>query len=237
MQNLKNILFLDIETVSGFASFSLLPERLKPLWEKKAKYIVAENTPIEDSYFDKAAIYAEFAKVIVIGIGFIYEDENKQLFLKSKALAHDNEKDLLIEFKAFLDSKFKNKDQFLCAHNGKEFDFPFLCRRFLVNDIEIPKILQLRDKKPWEIPHFDTMEMWRFGDKKAYTSLELLAAVLNVPTSKSDIDGSQVNETYYKLGDLQRIAEYCKRDVATLANIYLRLNQLPIISEQNTALI
>jgi len=234
MQNLKNILFLDIETVSGYASFSLLPERLKPLWEKKAKYVVPENTPLEDSYFDRAAIYSEFAKVIVIGIGFIYEDENKQLLLKTKALAGDNEKELLVEFKTMLDTKYKNKDQFLCAHNGKEFDFPFLCRRFLINDLAIPKILQLQDKKPWEIPHFDTMEMWRFGDKKAYTSLELLAAVLHVPTSKSDIDGSQVNSTYYKMGDLHRIAAYCKRDVATLANIYLRLNQLPVIAAENT---
>lgn len=233
MSALKNILFLDIETVSGFSSFDQVPDRFKALWEKKAKYIVPENTSLADSYFDKAAIYAEFAKVIVIGLGYIYENNKKELCLKTKAIASDNEHELLLEFKTLMETRFKKSDFHLCAHNGKEFDFPVLCRRFLVNNISIPKVLNVQSLKPWDVPHYDTMEMWRFGDKKAYTSLELLAATLGVETSKSDIDGSQVNFTYYVLNDLHRIAEYCKRDVSTLANIYLRLNQLPVISPEN----
>lgn len=225
-----NILFLDIETVSAQPDFGSVPERLKPLWLNKAKYIFPEGHDLESGYFERAAIYAEFAKVIVIGLGFLYENEQKELCFKTKTIHGHNEREILIAFSELLHSKFKSKNLQLCAHNGKEFDFPFLCRRYIANQLPLPKVLNISGFKPWEVPHLDTMEMWRFGDKKAYTSLELLAATLDVPTSKGDIDGSKVNTAYYLEKNLDAIAEYCQRDVAVLAQIYQRLTggTLPI---------
>jgi uncharacterized protein YprB with RNaseH-like and TPR domain len=231
IESLKKILFIDIETVSAYNSFTELPERFKSLWEKKSKYIASEAITPEQSFFDKAAIYAEFGKVIVIGLGFFHTDKNGELAFRSKSIQGHDEKTVLEEFKALLDKKYNTQTHRLCAHNGKEFDYPYLCRRMLVNKIELPKILRLSDKKPWEVQHYDTLDMWKFGDKKAYTSLELLAATLDVPTSKDGIDGSMVNETYYKKNDLEKIATYCRKDVVVTAQIYLRITSNSILSE------
>lgn len=218
---LKHILFIDLETVAAQPRFEDLEERFQPLWEKKAKNLKSEQEPAE-SYAERAAIYAEFGKIIVIGVGYFVE-MGGELQFKCKALAGDDEKMLLASFAAMLDQISAREMWRLCAHNGKEFDFPYLCRRFIINELPIPKLMNSMGKKPWETAFLDTMEMWKFGDFKAYTSLELMAACLGVPSSKSDIDGSQVGKVYYETGDIQRIAAYCCQDVAVLGQIYMRL--------------
>lgn len=229
----KNILVIDIETVSAFREYGDMDERLQNMWNKKASFLhTEEEQTSEELYFSKSAIYAEFGKVICISVG-IFTHENNAFGLRIKSFASDDEEEILQAFKKLLESKFDDKSLILVAHNGKEFDFPYLCRRMLVNDILIPETLDVRDKKPWEVQHLDTMEMWKFGDRKNFTSLELLATLFGIESSKDDIDGSMVNSVYYLENDLDRISKYCQRDVMVTAQVFLKLSGLPIISEEH----
>jgi predicted PolB exonuclease-like 3'-5' exonuclease len=230
---LKNILFIDIETVSMVEAYPLLPERLKPHWDKKAMYIDQE-IPAEDLFFEKAGIYAEFGKIIVIAVGFFYTNKySEELSFKVKSFASDDEHKILSEFSSLIEEKYQHRKLVLCAHNGKEFDFPYICRRMLVNKLNIPHQLNLVKKKPWEIDHIDTLEMWKFGDRKNYTSLDLLASLFDIPTSKDGIDGSMVNHVYYKEANLSKIAKYCEKDVIVTAQLFLRLNNKELVAEPN----
>ncbi len=231
---LFNILFLDIETAAKYKTYEELPERLRPLWEKKASYLRNDaELSISDMYKDRAAIYSEFGQVICIGIGGLYLNEKKELNLKVKTLSADSEKALLENFSDILDKhKAKNSLQ-LCAHNGKEFDFPYLSRRMLINGLKLPLALDLGGKKPWEINHIDTMELWKFGDYKKFTSLDLLAAIFDIPSSKSDISGADVNRVYHEEKDLEKIKEYCGRDVSVLAQLYLKMKTYDSLEESN----
>lgn len=230
---LHEILFIDIETVSQYADYEAVPDRIQQIWKKKSQ-IVAKDVEPDKSYFDKAAIYAEYGKVIVIGLGIVHGGFGDEK-LRIKAFASDNELELLQKFSLFLEeNKFIKK---ICAHNGKEFDFPYLCRRMLVNGIKIPQLLTVAHLKPWEIPHIDTLEMWKFGDWKNFTSLETLAAIFDIPTSKDNIDGSLVNKFYYEYQSLDKIEEYCKNDVLVLVQLYLRLMQLQPIPEKNVTIL
>ena len=191
---LSNILFLDIETASSTETFAELDPRLQPEWIRKERLIRRESI-LEpgELFFERAGIHAEFGKVICVGVGFFQakKKEKKYLF-RSKVFAQEGEKETLLELKTLLEKK----KWILCAHNGKEFDFPYLCRRMLIHGISLPEPLQLAGKKPWEIRHLDTMELWRFGDYKYYTRLELLAAAFGIPSSKEGIDGIEVNPNY-----------------------------------------
>ena len=232
---INNILFLDIETVSCVGSYDQLTEAYQQLWKKKAASLgKPEEQPIQDFFLERAAIYAEFGKIIVIGCGYItFEEPSAIPTLRITALSGDYEKTLLTQFKTLLE-KIVNQDKWrLCAHNGKEFDFPYLCRRMLVNGISLPPILDLTNKKPWEVPHLDTMEMWKFGDRKSFTSLDLLANLFHIPSSKSVMTGSQVTHYYYTKKDLPAIAQYCMQDVVVAAQIFLKLNNCPTIPETN----
>jgi DNA polymerase elongation subunit (family B) len=228
---LKDILFLDIETVSCVDQYEKLSERLKTQWARKANFFKHEgNQTDEDLFYEKAGIYAEFGKIIVIAIGK-YTEQNGALGLQTKYVANHDEKKLLIDFKTELEKMGPGVR--LCAHNGKEFDFPYLCRRLLVNGIPLPSALNMAGKKPWEVNHLDTMEMWKFGDYKHYTSLDLLAAIFNIPTSKGVMDGSMVSKVYYQEGDLKKIAEYCVGDVIAIAQLYLKMKGMEIINPSN----
>jgi len=229
----KNILVLDIETASATEQYSDMDGRLQRLWDKKASFLHNEEemTP-EELYFSKGAIYAEFGKIICISVG-IFTYENNAFGLRIKSFASDDEHEILQAFKSLVESKFKSKDLILVAHNGKEFDFPYICRRMLVNEIIIPEALDIRDKKPWDIQHIDTMELWKFGDRKNFTSLDLLATLFGVESSKDDIDGSMVNSVYYEDKDLTRISKYCQRDVMVTSQVFLKLNGLPKIQEDH----
>ena len=229
---LKNILFLDIETVGCVESYSLLSERLKTQWARKANFFKRdENQTDEDLFHEKAGIYAEFGKIIVIAIGKYTENEKGEIGLRTKYFADHDEKKLLTDFKAMLEKLDVSTK--LCAHNGKEFDFPYMSRRILINGFSLPFLLDYAGKKPWEIPHLDTLELWKFGDYKHYTSLDLLAAIFNIPSSKGSMDGSMVNEAYYREKQLQKIAEYCVGDVVAIAQLYLKMKGLNLIEEQN----
>ncbi|MCX6230025.1 MAG: 3'-5' exonuclease [Bacteroidetes bacterium] len=218
---LPRVLFLDIETVPLHASYHQLDDRFKKLWDKKAALLTkSETDPVAatspESVYERAGIYAEFGKIICISTGYI-----KDGGFRIKSFYGDDEKQLLTDFAALLTTHFNTVNHYLCAHNGKEFDYPFIARRMLVNGIKLPMLLNIAGKKPWEITHLDTMELWKFGDYKNYTSLELLAALFGIPTPKNDIDGSQVRRVYYEEKDLNRIVEYCQKDTLTVAQLLL----------------
>ncbi len=213
----EKVLFLDVETVPMFSEFVELPEHFQKLWEKKSSHFrKADESPSD--VFQRAGIYSEFGKVICVSLGIVYP-KNGTRFLRLKSFYGDDEKILLTELAAFLE---KNCAFALCAHNGKEFDFPFLSRRMLINGIKLPMILDISGKKPWETNFIDTMELWKFGDYKNYTSLDLLAAVFGIASSKDDLDGSMVADTYWKEKDLARIVTYCEKDVTVIAQLFLR---------------
>jgi uncharacterized protein YprB with RNaseH-like and TPR domain len=231
--HLNNILFLDIETVPQHDGHENLPEPWKNLWDMKASYLIRnKETETTQSIYSRAGIYAEFGKIICISCGIIQGlGEEKKFLIKS--FCGDDEKLLLIQFCDMLNKWCLEENKYLCAHNGKEFDFPYLCRRLIINQQSIPEILRLNGKKPWDIPHLDTLELWKFGDYKSYTSLNLLAHTLNIDTPKDDIDGSKVHEVYWKEKNLTRIVTYCQKDVLTVAQILLRMNGEPLIKAEN----
>ncbi|MCA6378455.1 MAG: 3'-5' exonuclease [Cytophagales bacterium] len=231
-QLLKDVLFLDIETVGCVDHYSKLSERLKTQWARKANFFKREDQQTdEDLFHEKAGIYAEFGKIVVIAVGKYVVNDAGELGLRTKYFAEDDEKKLLGDFKTMLE-KLEGSTK-LCAHNGKEFDFPYMSRRMLVNGITLPPLLDLAGKRPWEIPHLDTMELWKFGDYKHYTSLDLLAAIFNIPSSKGSMDGSMVNEAYYRQNALAKIAEYCVGDVVAIAQLYLKMKGMNLIEEKN----
>ncbi|MDH5599253.1 MAG: 3'-5' exonuclease, partial [Cyclobacteriaceae bacterium] len=226
-EKVGDILFLDIETVSEKKEFSDLSIEKQALWKKKSNQI-SKNTEMLpwETYREKAGIYAEFGKVVVIALGYLVSDTKGNKYLRVKALFNKDEKVLLENFVDLL-GKFEDRIQTLCAHNGKEFDFPYLCRRLLINGIPLPSLLDVSGKKPWEVNHLDTMELWKFGDRKSYTSLELLTQIFGIPSSKDDIDGSRVSSVYYKDNHLERIAHYCRKDVLATVQVFLRMKGLP----------
>ena len=233
--SLENILFLDIETVPEADSFENVPDEIKKLWEKKAAHIKKENETAPDAY-RHAGIYAEFGKIICIGAGYISGEKDKRT-MRIKAFSGDDETKVLTEFSGLVKKFFTGATKFLCAHNGKEFDYPFIARRMLINGISLPTALDTAGKKPWEVQHLDTMELWKFGDYKSYTSLNLLATIFKVPTPKDDIDGSMVNEVYWKQRDLERIVRYCRKDVLTVAQIVLRFKGESLLENENVEMI
>ena len=217
---IENILFLDIETVPQTDTWNNLDSTTQYLWDKKTKSQRKEEIVASDFYEQRAGIMAEFGMIVCISVGMIDNNTGK---LKIKTFSGE-ERNLLIAFCELFNSPRLNSI-ILCAHNGKEFDFPYIARRLLINGIQPPIPFQMFGKKPWEIPHIDTMELWKFGDWKSYVSLELLAHIFGIPTPKDDIDGSMVADIYYKEGDIDRIIHYCEKDVLTLANVFRRMRQ------------
>lgn len=223
--NISKVLFLDVETVPLVYKYTDLDENVRKLWDTKFRY---QQTETQETQYQKAGVYAEFAKVVCISVGFFNEKS-----FRIKSFFGNDEKQLLQEFSTLLNEHFSRKEYLLCAHNGKEFDFPFLCRRMLINGLKIPKTLNIAGKKPWEVNHLDTTELWKFGDYKNYTSLNLLANIFNIPTPKDDIDGSDVARVYWENKDLERIATYCQKDVITVAQLLLRFKGEPLIEHSD----
>jgi len=227
---LSQLLFLDVETVPSYPEYNQQPEILRTLWDKKAQQL-ARNGETSDELYNRAGIYAEFGKIVCISLGFFFTVKGKRQF-KLKSFYGENEHQLLLEFAKLLNSS-SNANKLLCAHNGKEFDFPFIARRMLVNKIKLPKLLNIAGKKPWEVKHLDTLELWKFGDYKHYTSLNLLAAIFDIPSPKDDIDGSMIHSVYWKEKDLERIKKYCEKDVVTIAQLILSYKGEPLLNEEN----
>ena len=230
--NFNNILFLDIETVPQYETYHHMPEEWKELWDTKAASLMRyQEGETAESLYERAGIYAEFGKIVCISCGCVHgSGEHKRL--KIKSFYGDDEVRILNDFVEMLDkwtasekkSPFEKSSRCICAHNGKEFDFPYICRRLIINNMALPECLNIRGKKPWEISHLDTMELWKFGDTKNFTSLKLLAQVLDIPSPKDDIDGSMVHTVYWVEKNIDRIVTYCQKDVLTLVNVYLRMH-------------
>ena len=243
MVPLHNILFLDIETTPQYPCFDAMPDTWKELWKTKADVLSRHHdNATADELYNRAGIYAEFGKIICISCGYIIgKGEAKRLIIKS--FYHEDEKILLYEFSNMLNKWTADGNKYLCAHNGKEFDFPYLCRRMTILGLRLPSILQIAGKKPWEVPFLDTMELWKFGDYKSYTSLHLLSNVLGIPSPKDDMDGSMVCEVYWSAQtqedrerSLHRIATYCQKDVVTATQVYLRLQGEDLVERENIEL-
>ncbi len=228
--NFENILFLDIETVPETEEFVQLSEEKRLLFEQKTAYQRKEDTTVED-FYKRAGIWAEFGKIICISIGYFSKFDTEKLFRVTSF--YGEEEQILNNFKQLVETHFSHPKYLLCAHNGKEFDFPYIARRMIIHQISLPKKLQFFGKKPWEIPHLDTLEFWKFGDYKHYTSLKLLTSILGIPSPKTDIDGSQVAEVFYKEKNIERIVSYCERDTIAVAQLMLRFFNYPILEEEN----
>lgn len=236
---LDKILFLDIETVPQTASLDDLSADLQHLWIDKFNVIKArmpekydEKATPEYGYQHGAGIYAEFAKVVCISVGIIYF-KGKTICLRTKSFAGHDEAQILADFARMVDKFMVSSQHCMCGHNIKEFDIPFLSRRMLINGITIPSGMDVCGKKPWETTFIDTLDLWKFGDYKNYTSLKLLTAVFGIPTPKDDIDGSQVADVYYDENDVKRISIYCEKDVVATTQVFLRIVGHNIISAVN----
>jgi predicted PolB exonuclease-like 3'-5' exonuclease len=229
----EHVLFVDIETVPQHENLTEVPENMQKLWIKKAGQIRKEGETADDLY-NRAGIYAEFGKIICISAGKIFR-KGKERAYRVKSYFGDDERTILQEFSVMVSGFMANPTHKLCAHNGQEFDFPYIARRMLINGLPLPPVFDMAGAKPWEIKDvmLDTLQLWKFGDYKHYTSLELLCEVFQIPTPKDDIDGSQVAEIYYKNSDLERIARYCEKDTLAIAQLLLRFKGEPLISQEN----
>ena len=226
--NLENLLFLDIETVPETAQFSDLSQDKQLLWEQKSKYQRKEDYSPE-AFYDRAGIWSEFGKIVCISVGYFTVVNSERRFRVTSFYGEEHA--LLLEFKTLIETHFSKPKHLLCAHNGKEFDFPYIARRMIIHNITLPLKLNLFGKKPWEVPHLDTLELWKFGDYKTYTSLKLMTHVLGIPSPKDDIDGSEVCDVYYKEKDIDRIIRYCEKDTIAVAQIILRLRNEELLKE------
>ena len=223
---------MDIKTVPCSPSFEDLDITFQALWAEKTAWQRKEEYTPAEFYKLKAGVMAEFAKIICISVGYLFNEKNENHF-RIKSFYGDDEKQIITDFNKLLNSQFSKKQHQLCAHNGKEFDFPFIARRTLINGLKLPALLDIAGKKPWEVNHLDTMELWKFGDYKHYTSIKLLAALFNIPTPKDDIDGSQVAGVYWNDKNLERIKKYCQKDTLTVAQLLLKYKGEELISENN----
>lgn len=227
---LDRVLFLDIETVPQTYQFPDLEETTRKLFEAKTRFMQNDEKSFEELYNDRGGIYAEFGKIICISVGFVHETRTGNE-IRMKSFYHDDEETLLKQFVNLLENN--PKYAILCGHNAKEFDFPFICRRLLINGMKLPNVLDIAGKKPWEISHLDTLELWKFGDYKAFTSLALLCHVFQIPTPKDDISGADVARVYYEEQDLERIKVYCEKDVVALIQLFLRMRGNSLVDESS----
>jgi len=229
---LENILFLDIETVPLHPNYDNLTEEAQQLFAYKTSYQRKETSAA--GFYKQAGLWAEFGKIICLSVGYFTSLQSKPRQFHMTSF-YGEEVEILTNFSQLLNSHFSRPNHRLCAHNGKEFDFPYIARRMMVQGLKLPKALQIAGKKPWEVPHLDTMELWKFGDNKHYTSLKLLTHTLNIPTPKTDIDGSQVAEVYYSDNNLERIVRYCEQDVLAVAQVILRFARYPLLTDDEIA--
>jgi hypothetical protein len=233
---LDRILFLDIETVPEVYLFEELDGDLRELWSEKTRFLQQREDCGPDEIYERAGIYAEFGKIICISTAIFYEREGRQL-LRVKSYCNDDDKKLLAGFSDMLSKFGRSENRFLCGHNAKEFDFPYMARRMLIQEVPLPDMLDLAGKKPWEVRHLDTMELWKFGDYKHYTSLNLLSRLFRIPTPKSDISGSDVARVYWEEKDLDRIRTYCEKDTIAVARLMQRLKGRPMIEDHDIEIV
>jgi len=233
--NLDNILFLDIETVPLHYTFGELDEETAKLYLDKNRSLQERDGLTDEEVYQRAGIFAEFGKIVCISCGFVTRTTDGRT-IRIKSFANDDEEILLKEFAELLNNHYLPPTGILCGHNAKEFDFPFIARRMLINQLDLPQVLDIAGKKPWEIAHLDTMELWKFGDFKHYTSLSLLCHIFGIPTPKDDISGADVARVYYEENNLDRIVEYCQKDVVALIQLFLKFRNESLIPDENIKL-
>jgi hypothetical protein len=227
----ENLLLIDIETVPMVKSYDQMSEKMQRLWDKKSLLIDNQNPKTDETFAEKAGIYAEFGKIICIGLGYFVKSKSAYT-LKIKTLANHDEKVILEDFKVVCNKFFKAPLKQFCGHNIREFDIPYICRRTFINQMSLPDIIaDLQNKKPWENPMLDTLQFWKFGEYKNFTSVDLLSTVLQIESPKGDIDGSDVARVYWQENDLERIVNYCNRDIVTVGQILMRLNGMNLLNE------
>jgi predicted PolB exonuclease-like 3'-5' exonuclease len=236
VRDLGKVLFLDIETVPGVHRWADLDPVMQELWSQKTRYRQEQQAKTAEEIYREAGIFAEFGRIICIGVGSVRKDGADHA-LRVTTFHGDDEHDVLTRFVDLLDRYYNSDEHWLCGHNGKEFDFPYIARRCIVNRIRLPRLLDIAGLKPWEVGHLDTMNLWKFGDHKHFTSLALLTHLLGIPTPKDDITGADVARVYYEEKDLARIAAYCRKDVVATAQLFLRLRGEPLIPEANITLV
>ena len=229
--SIEKVLFLDVETVPQVYNFNELDEKSAELYTLKTKFLQKDGATPEEVY-ERAGVYAEFGKIVCISCGIVTERSGGKE-IRMKSFAGDDEKQLLEDFAEMLNRHYNTPYHILCGHNAKEFDFPFIGRRMLIHGIDLPGVLDIAGKKPWEVNHLDTMELWKFGDYKHYTSMSLLCHIFNIPTPKDDISGADVARVYYEENDLERIVTYCQKDVIALIQLFLRFRNEPLVEEDN----
>lgn len=235
----KNLLVIDIETVPVVPELKSMSDNMQELWESKEGHKCPEELTQQNYFFSRAGIYAEFGKVICISCGIFTEDkETGHLTFRIKSMAGRDEEKVLMGFAELL-NLYYNRPEYhaLVGHNIKEFDIPYLCRRMLINGLSLPKVLDIAGKKPWETNFIDTMELWKFGDRKNFTSLSLLAELFAIPTPKDDIDGSQVAGVFWRDNNLERIVHYCQKDVLAVAQLILRFKHMPLLREEDVTIV
>lgn len=233
--DLKNVLFIDIETVPQFAAYEYLEENWKKLWSKKMNRYINEDVTAADVY-ERAGFHSEFGKIVCISAGCIVQN-NEDSGFRVKSYYGEDEKNILIEFSDMLNKNFNSDECYLCAHNGKDFDYPYISRRCLINGIPIPSIIDVTGRKPWEIRLLDTMDLWRFGDYKNFASLDLLAAVFGLASPKTEMDGSMVGKVFWLEKNLEQIKNYCQKDVVTMAQLLMRFKGMELLKDENVVYI
>ena len=230
--DIEKILFLDIETVPQVYDFNDLDEKSAELYLQKNRYLQERDGLSNEQIYEKAGVYAEFGKIVCISCGLVQDKATgKQIRLRS--FYGDDEQQLLQDFADMLNNHYNSPSHILCGHNAKEFDFPYIARRMLINGVDLPETLDIAGKKPWEITHLDTMELWKFGDYKHYSSLSLLCHLFKIPTPKDDISGADVARVYYEEKDLERIVAYCHKDVVALIQLFLKFRNENLVKEEN----
>jgi 3'-5' exonuclease len=232
--NLADVLFFDIETVPQLSTYAELSDTAREFWDHKAGFLARKEDDTPETLYQRAGIYAEFGKIVCISAGFIHQG-TQGVELRLKSYYHTDEKQLLLDFAEALE-QWGRANRVLCGHNIREFDLPYLCRRMLVHGIRLPAIVDIAGLKPWEVRHLDTLQYWKFGDYKHFTSLKLLAWLFNIPSPKDDIDGSEVADVYYKARDLERIVRYCERDVVTVVRLMQVFQGQPPIDDAQISL-
>lgn len=232
----ENILFIDIETVPLHYRFDEMTDEMQLLWSDKTRFIQQREEKDAAEVYERAGVYAEFGKVICISIGYLHQSAGDKM-LRITSFAGEDEREVLEDFAALLNSRFSAPHYFMCGHNIKEFDIPYLCRRMLIHGMRLPDMLNIAGKKPWEVKHLDTMELWKFGDYKHFTSLNLLTRIFDIPTPKDDISGADVAKVFYEEKDLERIVRYCEKDVVAVAQLLLSMKGDPRVEEKNVVVV
>lgn len=233
----SKILFLDIETVPAVYHYGELDEHAAKLFSDKTRFEQERNNrTVDEIYGERGGILAEFGKIVCIGVGYLQKKADGYS-IRVTSFHGDDERDILMRFTDLLNKNYNTDNHWLCGHNGKEFDFPWIARRCVVHGIKLPRLLDVGGLKPWQVGFIDTMQMWSFGDRKNFTSLALLAHILGIPTPKDDISGADVARVYWEDRDVERIATYCRKDVVATVQLYLRLTGLGLVKEEDVAIV